>query len=75
MLIKNEYERYLASDHLEAHQKAASHYRIGQLYHKRKQWAKADQSYRQAISVNSYKPAKRALDRLKKMKKEGKINY
>lgn len=68
-------ERYLASDHLEDWQRAYAHYRLGQAYYRLKEYGRAEGAYRQAIKIDSHRPAKRSLDRMKTMRKEGRISW
>ncbi|MFK7930026.1 MAG: tetratricopeptide repeat protein [Myxococcota bacterium] len=68
-------ERYLSSDHLEGWQKASGHYRLGQAHYKLKAYDSAHYQYQLAIKETGHKPSKRALDRMKKLKKQGSIKY
>ena len=70
-----EFTRYLQSDHLEKYQRSMTHYRLGQTYYRLREFKKSEESYRASISVDNYKPAKAALARMKKQKKDGKIQY
>ncbi|MFT7520326.1 MAG: tetratricopeptide (TPR) repeat protein [Kiritimatiellia bacterium] len=69
------YERYLASDHLEAYQLASGHYRLGQANYRVKSYKTAEEQYKLSVKVNGFKPAKRALSRMRDLRKEGKISY
>jgi predicted Zn-dependent protease len=68
-------ERYLASDVLEDWQQGTGHYRLGQAYYRLKSYAKAESHYTLAFKANGLKPAKAALDRMRDLKKAGKISY
>lgn len=70
-----EFQTYLASDYLEDHHRAAAHYRLGQAYYREKQYNEAWESYKEADRVNSYKPARAAMDRMKTAKREGRIEF
>ncbi len=70
-----EFETYLAFDYLEDYQRAATHYRLGQVFYKQKKYVEAEQQYKAAVKVDGYASAKAALDRMKKARKEGKITY
>ncbi len=72
---KASFETYLATDHLEKYQKSYTHYRLGQVYSRKKEFANAIAQYEQAVKVDGHKAAKRAIDRLKERKKEGKIDF
>ena len=65
----------MASEHLEPYQQSYTLYRIGQVHARLKQWAEAEESYKAAVKIDGHKSAKKALDRMKKHKKEGKISY
>lgn len=68
-------ERYLASDHLEGWQRASGHYRLGQSHYRLKAYKSANYHYRLAVKETGHKPSKRALDRMKDLKKQGKIDF
>ena len=69
------FERYLASDHLEGWQKASGHYRLGQSHYKLKAYGSAEYHYKLSVKETGYKPAKRALDRMKQRRRDGKIDF
>lgn len=69
------YARYLQGQHLEKSQVAYAHYRIGQVHAQQKSWSEAAESYERAIKASGLKGAKRALDRLKERRKQGKIDF
>ncbi len=66
---------YLGFDYLEDWQRAAALYRLGQVFNRRRDFGQAEKYYKMAVKVNGHKGAKANLDRLKKRKKEGKIDY
>lgn len=68
-------ERYLSSDHLEGWQKASGHYRLGQAHYKLKAYGSAQYHYQLAVKETGHKPSKSALDRMKKLKRQGSIKY
>ena len=72
--LKN-FQDYLAYEYLEDYQKSWTLYRIGQVYARKKEYAKAYESYEAAAKVDGHKPAKAAADRLKQRKKDGKIDW
>jgi tetratricopeptide (TPR) repeat protein len=72
-LAQAEFERYLASDHLEESQLAAVYYRLGQAHFRQKHYDQAEANYKASVKVNGYKAAKSALARMKEMKKRGKL--
>ena len=72
---KEALDTYLAFEHLEPYQRSYTHYRIGQVHARLKQWAEAEAAYKASVKIDGHKGAKKALDRLKKQKKDGKIQY
>ncbi len=70
-----EFTTYLGSDYLEDYQVAYTNYRLGQLSAKDKDWPGAETFYKAAVKADGHKGAKKALDRMKERKKEGKIDY
>ena len=69
------FDRYLASDHIEDYQRAAAYYRIGQIEYRQKRYPAALEQYQKAVRESGYKPAKNAIERMKKLRREGKIDY
>ncbi len=67
-----EFDNYLSFD-LAPEYQASTLYRKGNIYFRRKDYETAEGLYRQAWKVSRHKGAKRRLERLKTMKKEGKI--
>ena len=72
---EKEFTTYLATDHLEDWQRANAQYRMGQVYTRQKKHAEAYASYKAAVQTNNHKNAKRAVERMKKRKKAGKIKF
>jgi len=70
-----EFETYLGYEHLEDYQKSWTMYRIGQVHRGNKDWGKAFDAFKEAQRIDGHKAAKRAMDRLKKRKKDGKIDF
>jgi len=68
-------ERYLASDHLEEWQRASGHYRLGQSHYRLKAYGSAEYHYKLAIKENGHKASKRAVDRMRDLRKQGRIDY
>jgi len=68
-------EDYLSGEHLEDYQVAYSYYRLATTYRRMKEYAKSEDYYKRAIKVNGHKSAKSGLDSLKKLKKDGRIDY
>lgn len=69
------FKTYLGYEHLEDYQKSWTLYRIGQVLRSKQQWGEAYESFKQASQVDGHKAAKAAMDRLKKRKKDGKIDF
>ena len=67
--------RYLASDHLETWQRSNAQWRLGQSLFRQKQYGDAREAYKEAIRIDGNKRAKAALERMKKSKRDGKINF
>lgn len=65
-------DRYLAFT-LEPYYKAQALHRKGDIYYYRKDYTKAEQYYRQAVSVDEYEPAELRLEQIAQMRREGKI--
>lgn len=68
-------ERYLASDHLEGWQRASGHYRLGQSHYRLKAYKSAEYHYKLAVKENGHQASKRAIDRMKDLRKQGRIDY
>ena len=69
------FARYLESDHIEDYQRAAAHYRVGQIEYRQKRYAEALARYERAVRESGFKPAKNAIERMKKARREGKIDF
>ncbi|MFT4622124.1 MAG: tetratricopeptide (TPR) repeat protein [Myxococcota bacterium] len=72
---KAAFETYLNSEYLESYQKSYTHYRLGQVAARQKDWPTAVAQYTASVKEDGHKGAKKALDRLKQDKKAGKIDY
>jgi len=70
-----EFQTYLKYEHLEDYQRSWTLYRIGQVYRGDKEYGKAYEAFKEAHRVDGHKAAKSAMDRLKKRKKDGKIDF
>ena len=70
-----EWERYLSSKHLETYHRSQTHYRIGFTKFRQKKYWDAEAELAKAVKIDGHKNAKRQLDRLKQMKKDGKVDY
>lgn len=64
--------RYLGFQ-LEPYYKAQALHRKGDVYYYKKDYAKAETYYRQAVDVDDYDPSRVKLDRIAQLRKEGKI--
>lgn len=71
----SEFQTYLKYEFLEPYQKSYTHYRLGQVQQRQKEYGKAAESYAAAVKVDGNKAAKSALERLEQRKKEGKITW
>lgn len=71
----DEFNKYLAAEHLEDYQRANAYFRLGQAYNRQKKHAEAFEAFRQAEKANGHKGAKTAIARMKERKKAGKINF
>ena len=72
---EKELTTYLNADHLEYYQRAGALWRKGLVHQKRKDWGKAYASFTEANKSGGHKAAKAAADKLKKRKKDGKIDF
>jgi tetratricopeptide (TPR) repeat protein len=66
---------YLAFEYLEEHQRAGGHYRLGQAYYRQKRYAEAEAEFKKAVKLSKHKGAKASLDRMRRKKREGRIDY
>jgi tetratricopeptide (TPR) repeat protein len=64
---------YLSYDGLEDYQLAGSYFRMGNCYWQRKDYDTAEKWYRKAVKADGHKGAKSRLDRIKEMRKDGRI--
>ncbi|MEM6925420.1 MAG: tetratricopeptide repeat protein [Myxococcota bacterium] len=72
---KASFEGFLGTEHLEKYQRAAAHWRLGMLYERQKDYPTAVDAYQRAVKINSHKPSKQRLERLKARKKSGELDY
>jgi len=72
---QSELETYLAGEHLEKFQRSTTHYRLGQLHVRRKDYGKAMEHFEASAKTDGNKAAKRAIDRLKERRKAKKISW
>jgi len=72
---EQEFLAYLGFDYMEDYQRAAATYRLGQVYYRQKQYERAHDQFKAAVKMTGYKPAKRKLERMKQLKKQGRIDY
>ena len=70
-----DFKTYLSSDHLEEYQLGMTHFRLGQSYYSLKEYALAEKHYALSVKANGFKGAKNNLAKLRKAKKEGRIQY
>ncbi|MBW1876988.1 MAG: tetratricopeptide repeat protein [Deltaproteobacteria bacterium] len=66
---------YLAFDYLEDHQRAGGHYRLGQAYYRQKRYPEAVTEFKKAVKQSGHKGAKASLDRMKRLRREGRIDF
>jgi tetratricopeptide (TPR) repeat protein len=66
---------YIAFDYMEDYQRSQAYYRLGQTHYRQNEFAEAEQAYKDAVKVDGHKSAKGSLERIKKAKKEGKLDY
>jgi tetratricopeptide (TPR) repeat protein len=69
-----ELERYLGYDLIDEY-RATTLYRLGGFHYRKKHYQQAEEYYKQAVKVNKHKGAKRRLERMKRLQKEGIIDY
>ena len=65
-------DTYLAFDGIDDYHRAQAQSRKADIAYKRKDYSTAESWYKTAVKTDGYKPAKRRLDKLKQMKKDGK---
>lgn len=66
-------DTYLAFDAMEAYQRAGAHFRMGQIRFRQERWVDAELHFKEAVRIDDVDRAKEALERIKRMRKEGKI--
>jgi tetratricopeptide (TPR) repeat protein len=72
---ESSFKTYLSLSELEESQISWVNYRLGALEHGRKDYQAAETYYKEAVRLTGHKSAKSALDRMKKARKEGRIDY
>jgi len=72
---ESEFNKYIAFDYMEDYQRSNAHYRLGQVYYRQKKYTDSYNAYKEAVRLTKHKGAKKALDRMKTRKSEGKIDY
>lgn len=65
-------DTYLAFEGIDDYHKAQAQSRKADIAYKRKDYGSAESWYKAAVKTDAYKPAKKRLDKLKQMKKDGK---
>jgi len=66
---------YLAFDYMEDYQRAAGHYRLGQAYYRQRRYGEAEEQFKQAVKLSGHKGAKASLDRMRRLRREGRITF
>ncbi|MFH1468511.1 MAG: tetratricopeptide repeat protein [Pseudomonadota bacterium] len=69
-----ELEKYLGYQLIDEY-RATSLYRLGGLYYRKHEYAKAMDNYEKAYAVNKHRGAKRRIESMKKAKKDGRIDF
>lgn len=67
------YDRYLGFELIPVYE-AAAWYRKGNAHYRLKQWKRAERAYKQAWKADHHKGAKRRLNRIKRLRRLGKIS-
>lgn len=65
---------YLSLDGLEDHQRAWASYRIGRTLERQRRWAEAMDRYRDAVKTDGHDGAKKRIDHLRGLRRQGKID-
>lgn len=66
---------YLAFDYMEDYQRANGLYRMGQALYRQKRYGEAWTTWKEAVHVNGHKGAKAKLERMKRKRREGVIDW
>jgi tetratricopeptide (TPR) repeat protein len=69
-----ELERYLSYELIDEY-RATTHYRLGGFHYRKKNYQLAEDHYKEAVKINKHKGAKKRLERMKRLQKEGVISY
>ena len=72
---RSSFDVFLATEHLEKYQQASANWRLGQLHREQREYGPAVDHFQRAVKISSHKPSKRELDKLKTLRKEGKIKF
>jgi TolA-binding protein len=70
-----ELQGYLESEYLEDWHRAAAHYRLGQALYRQDRYDEAWQAYKEADRIDNHKGARAAMDRMRKRKRDGAIDF
>ncbi|MFT6145169.1 MAG: tetratricopeptide (TPR) repeat protein [Myxococcota bacterium] len=70
-----ELQTYLESEYLEDWHRAAAHYRLGQALYRQDRYDEAWQAYKEADRIDNHKGARAAMDRMRKRKRDGAIDF
>ncbi|MCB9793922.1 MAG: tetratricopeptide repeat protein [Alphaproteobacteria bacterium] len=68
-------DRYLEFEDLDGYFRAQGLHRKGDIAYRRKDFAQAEALYKEALKTGDYKPAKQKLERMRQLKREGRISY
>jgi tetratricopeptide (TPR) repeat protein len=69
-----EMEKYLSFDLIDEY-RATTHYRLGGFHYRKGRYQLAEDHYKEAVKVNKHKGAKKRLERMKRLQKQGTISY
>jgi len=67
-------EKYLGYELIDEY-RATTLYRLGGFHYRKGRYVQAEDFYIKAVKVNKHKGAKKRLERMKRLKKEGRISY
>lgn len=70
-----EFDRYLGQEYLEDYHRGQALYRRGQALYRQERYDDAWASYKEAERVNNHKAAKAAMDRMRKARRDGRIEF
>lgn len=66
---KTAFVKYLAAPYMEAYQRSAAHYRLGQVYYRLEDLDSAEEQYKAAVKIDGNRSAKNGLERVRKKRK------